>query len=278
MRSAHQRTLKLLMISSLLALLFAVTISVQAQANATVSNAYVLNCRSGPGVSYGVVTRLNYGDSLTLIARNADATWVQATTFTGTTCWINRNYALTYIDVWGLPVGGVVTPPPPTTGNGVVNTPLLNLRTGPGANFNIVAKMPQGTTVTMVGRNADATWVQVNTGYGAGWVSNRYIASNINVAGLPVTNATGVTPGYTPPVTYEGQSGVVANAYFLNVRTGPSVWYPPVMVVAQGTPLRMLNRNANATWVLVQFYNGRTGWVNARYISTNYSVWNLPQA
>lgn len=277
--SAQNRKFRLVLVLGALVMLFAVPVIVQAQANATVTNAYRLNCRSGPGVQHGVVTILDFGNALTLTARNHDATWVQGIVPGGFSCWVNSRYVATSINIYNLPVGGTTPPPqPPATATGYVNTPLLNLRTGPGANFNIVAKLSQNTGLTLQGRNADASWVQVATGSGNGWVSARYIVAYVPVSSLPVTNNTGVTPGYPPPVTYEGQSGVVANAYFLNVRTGPSVWYPPFTVVANGTPLRMLSRNASGTWVLIQLYNGRTGWVNSRYISTNYPIMSLPLA
>ena len=59
------------------------------------------------------------------------------------------------------------TLPSGTTGNGegthVTNT-NSRLRAGPGTNFDIVGRVPQGGAVTIVGENADGTWLLLDNG------------------------------------------------------------------------------------------------------------------
>lgn len=51
--------------------------------------------------------------------------------------------------------------PAPVTANVLLGA---NLRSGPGTEFGIVGAAQQGETVTLVGRNADATWFQTEAG------------------------------------------------------------------------------------------------------------------
>jgi uncharacterized protein YgiM (DUF1202 family) len=83
-------------------------------------NTGALNIRSGPGITYGVITSVYRGTSLTLLARNADASWVKVALSSGTQGWVNSRYITTTYPLYSLPVEGGVTPPPPTTRTHVV--------------------------------------------------------------------------------------------------------------------------------------------------------------
>jgi hypothetical protein len=64
----------------------------------------------------------------------------------------------------------------------------LNVRSGPGTSHGILAKAPKNSVVTMVGRNQNGTWVEVQLASGArGWVSAQYLSPNSPIANLPVT-------------------------------------------------------------------------------------------
>jgi hypothetical protein len=83
------------------------------------------------------------------------------------------------------------TPEPPTptpAPEGVVNAePSLNLRAGASTSFDILASLPTGTRVTMLERNADATWVRVRSQeFGEGWVAAEYLDKTFEVSNLPI--------------------------------------------------------------------------------------------
>ncbi len=86
------------------------------------------------------------------------------------------------------------------TANTTVN---LNLRTGPGLNFEIIETLPQGTQVGFTGfMDADGNWVQVDpVGAPVGWVSAQFLSSvpaELNV--LP-----GEVGDLTPTISVEDQ-------------------------------------------------------------------------
>lgn len=63
----------------------------------------------------------------------------------------------------------------------------LNVRTGPGIRYARVTIIPNGTTVTYLGRASAGIWVQVRLSDGTiGWVNSRYFTSDIPVINLPV--------------------------------------------------------------------------------------------
>ncbi|MEP7287931.1 MAG: SH3 domain-containing protein [Chloroflexota bacterium] len=53
-----------------------------------------LNLRTGPGTNFRVMTRLNVGDELTVIGRNADSSWYQGKRSTSTG-WVSAGYVTT---------------------------------------------------------------------------------------------------------------------------------------------------------------------------------------
>lgn len=59
-----------------------------------------------------------------------------------------------------------------------VDTELLNVRSGPGADTSVVGRVPQGTLVLVVERQGD--WVKLSDplrrGFAQGWVNSRFLA------------------------------------------------------------------------------------------------------
>lgn len=160
----------------------------------------------------------------------------------------------------------------PYPGTGTVTSYKLNVRRGPGTNFAIITKLNTGDVVNLTGyRNGDATWVQVALPNGTvGWVSALYLRTSIPVSSL--TPITGTTPPPQPPA---GATGTV-NTGALNVRTGPDVSFPAFTTLSSGTTVTLLGRNAAATWAKVILGDGRQGWVNASFLTTNVPVGSLP--
>lgn len=265
--------LRPILITALLVLLFgAVSLPAAAQTPAYITNASRVNLRSGPGAGFPVVTVMANGQLVTVIGSNADSSWLQLRLISNLTGWVNARYVQLYDQ------GGGTIPVTQPTGrfNATVRTPLLNVRTGPGANFAIVGKLGNGTGINLIGRNADNSWVQMNIPNGvSGWVSSRYIASSVYIAGLPVTSNSGTTPNFPPPVSVGGQTGIIT-ASGLNVRYGPGVNFGLFDRLRGGETVSLVGRNAGGNWLLVQLASGLSGWVNAGFVSTSYPLGNLP--
>jgi len=81
------------------------------------------------------------------------------------------------------PVYSISTP----ISNGSVNAYRLNVRTGPGLNFERFVRLLRDTGVLIIGRNADALWLKIQLADGrTGWVAARFLTTTINMRLLPV--------------------------------------------------------------------------------------------
>ena len=229
-----------------------------------VVNTGALNVRSGPGVGFNVVATLTNGQSVTLIGRNAPGSWVQIRTSAGTVGWTNASFLLSNIAISSLPVtdGGMPT--------AVVNTGVLNVRSGPGVGYGVVTVTYQGYVVNLLGRNANSTWAKVQLPSGMqGWVNASLIHASVPLGNLP--NLDGTTAP-APPVS--GTAVVATGA--LNVRSGPGVNYSVLTAVTYGQTVTLLGRNQAATWAQIRLANGTVGWVNASLLQLSVPMNSLP--
>jgi hypothetical protein len=101
---------------------------------------------------------------------------------------------------------GAATSVPSTSGTGTSGTVLgtvdipqganLNMYDQPSVNGSLVRSLSAGTSVTVLGRNSDASWLNVRydavgEGSWTGWVSNTspFVSINVDVNSLPVTGS-----------------------------------------------------------------------------------------
>jgi hypothetical protein len=92
------------------------------------------------------------------------------------------------------------------------------------------------------------------------------------VAQLSWTPAQNPPPPPPPPT---GPLGYV-DAYRLNVRSGPGLYYPAVGLLSREQQVRLLGRNWPGTWLHIQGPGQVRGWVAARYIWSTVPIYDLP--
>jgi len=94
---------------------------------------------------------------------------------------------------------------PPATPSGLtafVNSDFLNVRSGPGVNYDLVTKLNKSQSMSLLGRNGEGTWARVRVPGGAeGWVYTQYITTTVPLASLPVIQTTPPTPTRGPVAT-----------------------------------------------------------------------------
>jgi hypothetical protein len=64
--------------------------------------------------------------------------------------------------------------------------PSLNLRSGPGLEYDVTGNLPLGSEVKAIGRNETGDWLKVSTDQGDGWVAAQYVDLNVPVGSLPL--------------------------------------------------------------------------------------------
>ncbi|MCU0512679.1 MAG: SH3 domain-containing protein [Anaerolineae bacterium] len=167
----------------------------------------------------------------------------------------------------------------------VVNTGRLNVRSGPGGNFSVIAQLTGGVELGIVGRAGDDEWYLVQGTFGQGWVDSEFVLFRGDFSGVPiirdaysggaiVTAVTGgqfTNPGQgggmAPPVTVPTivtNNRIVVNTGNLNVRSGPGGDFSILTSVPGGTELSVLGRAPDGVWFLVQGGFGQ-GWINIEF-------------
>jgi hypothetical protein len=63
----------------------------------------------------------------------------------------------------------------------------VNLRLGPGTQFQVAASLPNRTPFTAIGRNEIGDWIQVRNGRYEGWLAGFLVGLNADLDMLPVT-------------------------------------------------------------------------------------------
>ena len=155
-----------------------------------VVNTAYLNVRSGPGIGYGIITTVTGGTMLPVSAiSTSNSLWHQVTTSAGAG-WVNSSYAVRRGDF------GSLTQPAVTVDTGatltgltpriVVNTHRLNIRTGPGVSNSIIASVPGGTTLAVLGITSNRSWYQVEGSFGQGWLSSGFVVFRGEFSLVPI--------------------------------------------------------------------------------------------
>lgn len=255
-------------------------IDVPALTAVTLVNTGALNVRSGPGLTYGAVAVASYGQTLALLGRDAAGVWVKVQLANGTQGWVNATYTQPSVSISSLTV--VAAPPAPTpvsptpltptptpvanVPTAVIHTGALNVRSGPGLGYSVVATVYNGQSVTLLGRSgSDADWVKVRLATGQeGWLNITYTQANVSASSLPIVDG--------PPAL----SVATVNTGAANVRSGPGLTYASVAVVYQGQLVTLLGRNSDSSWLKVQLTAGQQGWINTSLLQMTVAVSGLP--
>ncbi len=149
---------------------------------------------------------------------------------------------------------------------GLVQTDALNVRSGAGPAYPVVATVHYGDYVYLLGRDSASLWVYVRLfdNVTEGWLNSKYIRSTVTISSLPQM------------ADYEASAIVLA--YTLNIRSGPSSTYPIVGTVTQLNFVQMLERDTNGIWVKIRTNSGVIGWVHSGWLSPLSSINDLAAA
>lgn len=88
------------------------------------------------------------------------------------------------------------TPPPPIATTRII----VNVRSGPGAAFAILGKLPRGTSKEILGKSTDSQWWQIDFQDKAGWIAADFTDVRGGTSSVPVI-AIAKPPTATPLLT-----------------------------------------------------------------------------
>lgn len=144
-----------------------------AQDGGTVTTGAELNVRTGPGTDYAAIGRIPQGATIIPDGRNAAGDWVlMHTPDNSLQGWVAAGY-LIGLNLNALPLAsGEVAAP--AGANQASTSVALNVRSGPGMDYEKVTTLAYGTIVTI--EDVSGGWSKIRTSAGVtGWVATQYL-------------------------------------------------------------------------------------------------------
>ena len=190
-----------------------------------------LNVRTGPGLSYPVLTKVHRGEKYRIVDTQKD--WYK----------VETNSGEGWVADWLVSVESSVSGDS-SNREGQVNTDGLRVRKGPSTSDGIVTVLQNGDNVTVTEENGD--WLRIESGSTTGWVHREYITG---LKGAPEKKK-------------ENKQGIITDNA-LNVRTSPSLQSTVLGVLNKGDKVEVTGSVSG--WYEIRFGNDNA-WVSESYV------------
>ena len=164
-----------------------------------------INVRSEPSTAGSVLGIVPANTRVQIVGRDPGRSWWQILYPQGVDGkgWVAAQYVTTASGAEVPVVGGAGTGP--DNGNMAVIQQKVNIRSGPGTNFNSIGTLNPRDAVTLTGKDGNGTWLQIEFAPGPGgkgWISAAFVQAD-GVEELPIVTESGVivgtgTPANTP--------------------------------------------------------------------------------
>lgn len=133
---------------------------------------------------------------------------------------------------------------------GTVNTSALNIRSGPGTDYNKIDKAYKGNVLQILEKSNG--WYKVKLANGnIGWGSGQYI--DIKSQEVPLS-----------PAPMKGNKGKIIANPRLNIRSGPNTSYPIKAKASYGEVVELIEKSNG--WYKIKRTDGTIGWGSGDYI------------
>ena len=238
-------------------------------ATGTASVTANLNLRSGPGLGYDVRTVMPTGASVEL--RGEPQAGYSPLSYNGTTGWAYGDW---------LSVGNAAPAPQPepapgddgsapvgdtATGTATV-TASLNLRGGPGLDYDVRTVMPAGATVELRG-DAQGGYFPLSYNGTTGWAHGDWL--NMGAAPAPSPDPE-PEPGDGSVGVGDTATGNASTTAALNLRQGPGLGYAVVTVMPFGSSVELRGDPQGGYYPLS--FNGTLGWAHGDWLTIGGSA------
>jgi len=154
-----------------------------------------------------------------------------------------RSFRLHIIGVLFFIVMVLLAVPLGLAGAGTINDNGVNVRSGPGTNYNILNTLTKGTMITILETRGD--WQQIQYGSLQGWVKSAFIS-----AGNPASSAT---------------CRLRVTGDLVNLRSGPDTASNKVGQVRKGDILSIIEVDGN--WYHIKTPSGLDGYIRSDYVA-----------
>lgn len=154
-----------------------------------------LNVRAEPSTGSEVLGTINAFSTVQIVGKDASGNWYQIL-FQGRNGWLTAAYVQTVAASQVPVIGGGAGDGPQA-----VATQQINIRSGPGTDFNSLGTINALDVVTLTGKNASGTWLQIEFPAGPdgkGWVNAAFVQAT-GVEELLIIAETGQVVGTGTP-------------------------------------------------------------------------------
>lgn len=260
--------------------------SVNAQAYRTV------NVRSGPSTLYPVIGQLVAETSVEVTGRSdSENNWLRIN-HEGQTGWVAYFTVSVTGDLESLPIIEVAPPSPVTViemhpivataqdaseGAFVTSFRRVNVRSGPGTEYERLDTLGPGETAPIIGRTEDNEWLQIDFEGQNGWVAYFVVSVTGSLEEIPTVSELNVELDSVEALEEVQAAALTVNAATLttrfntNLRAEPSFRAEVLVVIPFDTALEIEARTAENNWLRVT-YEGNTGWLLASLATVDPSI------
>ncbi|MEI2664534.1 SH3 domain-containing protein [Rossellomorea sp. LJF3] len=203
----------------------------QAETGKVTISVSTLNVRTGPGLSFPVLTTVHRGEEYKIVDTQKD--WYKVETNSGDG----------WVADWLVNVEKTVSADP-SPRDGQVNTDGLRVRNGPSTSDDVVTVLQNGDMVTVIKEDGD--WLNIESGSIRGWVHRDYITGTEAAQGKKKVN----------------QKGIITDDA-LNVRTSPSLQSSILGVLNKGDEVEVTGSVSG--WYEVRF-GDEVAWISDSYV------------
>lgn len=141
------------------------------------------------------------------------------------------------------------------TKKAVIAVDGLNIRSGPGLSYSVIASVKKGAVYSITDQKKD--WYQIQlSGKNKGWVASWLVTLQQTSSGKNES-------------TNSSSDTVKSNAEDLRIRSGPGTSFQVTGTFDKGQTASFVEQNAN--WVKIS-YQGRSGWVSNQFVSVQKKV------
>ncbi len=162
----------------------------------------------------------------------------------------------------------------------------VNVRQGPGTQFDVIGQLESGDVVPVIGRSdSENNWLLVQFGDAEGWVAFFTVTVTGNVTALDIINLQVVSEPQSPPVggslPFVSESEITTGdphitAYRrINVRLGPGSAFGRLGYMNPGNVADITGISDDGEWIQIAF-EGQIGWVAFFVVSVNGSLDQVP--
>jgi uncharacterized protein YraI len=214
------------------------------------------NVRLNPGVEALGANTLSQGAQFFAIGRSDDGEWIQ----------IRYQFGKGWIRTSVTDVNAAKLPAVVGTPSVLVNTPFVNLRSGPGPQFSVVGIVRGGQVYPILGINASGSWFYIATEQGEAWIDKIYVKTQDYFGGAEVIDAPAPSEAVYIGTIITGSAAV---------RENPGLLFAQIGTLPARTKVNIVGQSKDKAWWLIQT-DTISGWVSKALVRTSAEADNVP--